>query len=407
MHTIGMTMKPLHVNMKFVNHLQPKWSKFVTDVKLARDMHSTNFDHLYAYLRQHEAHAYECTKPKRPKKSTWFKEKMLLTDALESGATLDAEQLAFLENNGDTFTPVQASQEIPSPTAFQTDDLDAFDSNCDDAPSAKVILMANLSSYDSDVLSEVTTHDTNLVNDMSYQSMQETPCFEQPSFDNETDFDITSDSNIISYEQYLQEIETAVVQNTNSFAQQDELLMFVIKEMSSQVAKSQRKVPALYDGHTIVKQHDPLFVPDIEETLELDEESRLKMLAKQNDPSLKDKKVNIAPIDYVVLNKLSEHFLSIFLPQRQLCAEQAFWLPILKPVLEIPPVPSNQFLRRKFLVNFPELVWHYWQRPSGKNAASAKRGRPTPGEHREEREPEWWKSQGRLGHLTEMEGFGL
>nr|GEZ59645.1 putative zinc finger, CCHC-type [Tanacetum cinerariifolium] len=31
MHTIGMTMKPLQVNTKFVNHLQPEWSKFVTD----------------------------------------------------------------------------------------------------------------------------------------------------------------------------------------------------------------------------------------------------------------------------------------------------------------------------------------------------------------------------------------
>ncbi|KAB1219912.1 hypothetical protein CJ030_MR3G009554 [Morella rubra] len=25
--------------------------------------------------------------------------------------------------------------------------------------------------------------------------------------------------------------------------------------------------------------------------------------------------------------------------------------------------------------------WHYWQRPSGENAAGAKRGRPAPGEH--------------------------
>ncbi|GJX80397.1 hypothetical protein Tco_0328546 [Tanacetum coccineum] len=59
MHTIGMAMKPLQVNTKFVNHLQPEWSKFVTDVKLAKDMHTTNFDHLYAHLRQHEAHANE------------------------------------------------------------------------------------------------------------------------------------------------------------------------------------------------------------------------------------------------------------------------------------------------------------------------------------------------------------
>ncbi|GJX64817.1 hypothetical protein Tco_0299160 [Tanacetum coccineum] len=59
---------------------------------------------------QEEGHmARQCTKPKRPKNSAWFKEKMLLTEALESRATLDAEQLAFLADNGDTFTPAQAS----------------------------------------------------------------------------------------------------------------------------------------------------------------------------------------------------------------------------------------------------------------------------------------------------------
>lgn len=53
--------------------------------------------------------------------------------------------------------------------------------------------------------------------------------------------------------------------------------------------------------------------------------------------------------------------------------------------------------------------WHYWQRPSGENAAGAKRGRPAPGEQgREEREPGGrWKSQGRPGHLTEIPAFIL
>ncbi|GKD38881.1 hypothetical protein Tco_1259088, partial [Tanacetum coccineum] len=120
---------------------------------------------------------------------------------------------------------------------FQTDDLDAFDSDCDDVPSAKAVLIANLSSYDSNVLLEVPSHDTNIENYMSYQSVQETQCSEQPSFDNDTEVDITSDNNIISYEQYLQETKTLVVQSTSSFAQQDALLMSVIKEMSSQVTK--------------------------------------------------------------------------------------------------------------------------------------------------------------------------
>nr|GFA64098.1 hypothetical protein [Tanacetum cinerariifolium] len=36
----------------------------------------------------------------------------------------------------------------------KTEDLDAYDSDCDDISSVKVLLMANLSSCDSDVLSE-------------------------------------------------------------------------------------------------------------------------------------------------------------------------------------------------------------------------------------------------------------
>ncbi|GKE55611.1 hypothetical protein Tco_1494796, partial [Tanacetum coccineum] len=39
--------------------LPPEWSKFVTDVKLVRDLHTTNHDRLHAYLKQHELHANE------------------------------------------------------------------------------------------------------------------------------------------------------------------------------------------------------------------------------------------------------------------------------------------------------------------------------------------------------------
>nr|GEU85944.1 hypothetical protein [Tanacetum cinerariifolium] len=47
------------VNMKFLNTLPPEWSKFVTDVKLVRDLHTTNVDQLHAYLGQHKYHANE------------------------------------------------------------------------------------------------------------------------------------------------------------------------------------------------------------------------------------------------------------------------------------------------------------------------------------------------------------
>ncbi|GKB78384.1 hypothetical protein Tco_0945279 [Tanacetum coccineum] len=59
MNVINMSMRPVQVNTKFLNSLPPEWSKFVTDVKLARDLHTTNYDQLYSYLEQHEMHANE------------------------------------------------------------------------------------------------------------------------------------------------------------------------------------------------------------------------------------------------------------------------------------------------------------------------------------------------------------
>ncbi|GKF65295.1 hypothetical protein Tco_0191812, partial [Tanacetum coccineum] len=47
------------VNTKFLNTLPDEWSKFVTDVKLVKDLHTTNVDQLHAYLQQHERHANE------------------------------------------------------------------------------------------------------------------------------------------------------------------------------------------------------------------------------------------------------------------------------------------------------------------------------------------------------------
>ncbi|GKC76320.1 retrovirus-related pol polyprotein from transposon TNT 1-94 [Tanacetum coccineum] len=49
------------------------------------------------------------------------------------------------------------------------------------------------------------------------------------------------------------------------------------------------------------------------------------MLAKQNDPISKEKKVNTTPINYVELNILSEDFSKRFVPQQELSDEQAFW----------------------------------------------------------------------------------
>ncbi|GKE22765.1 hypothetical protein Tco_1434277, partial [Tanacetum coccineum] len=59
MQGTSLTKQEIELNIKFLNTLPPEWSKFVTDVKLVLDLHTTNIDQLHAYLRQHEFHANE------------------------------------------------------------------------------------------------------------------------------------------------------------------------------------------------------------------------------------------------------------------------------------------------------------------------------------------------------------
>ncbi|GKA56381.1 hypothetical protein Tco_0755453 [Tanacetum coccineum] len=263
------------VNTKFVNYLQPKWSKFVADEKLAKDIHNSNFDHsipqqqqqqsftslqqqqFYSpplhqqpyqapvvYQQAYEAHvvhyqsptvfpqldsglavpkflptddpieslnkamaflseghiARQCTKPKRAQNSEWFKENMLLAQAQEAGVALDEEQRAFLVDTGKRVDSCPDAQALTTTTIFQTDDLDAFDYDCDEAPTASAVFMANLFAYESDVLSEVQNYDTYQDNNVIDQEMHYS---EQPIFINDLNIEITSDSNVISYDQYL------------------------------------------------------------------------------------------------------------------------------------------------------------------------------------------------------------
>nr|GEZ17445.1 hypothetical protein [Tanacetum cinerariifolium] len=62
MNMYNMKLKQFQVNTKFLNTLPSEWSKFVTNVKLVRDLHTTNVDQLYAYLGQHKYHDNELIK---------------------------------------------------------------------------------------------------------------------------------------------------------------------------------------------------------------------------------------------------------------------------------------------------------------------------------------------------------
>ncbi|GJX73687.1 hypothetical protein Tco_0312282 [Tanacetum coccineum] len=110
---------------------------------------------LFNKFKEDKLRVILCTQPKRPRNAAWFKEKLRLAKAQEAGQILDEEQLAFLADPRISKTRI-AQQTIPQNSTFQTEDLDAYDSDCDDLSLAKAVLMVNLSSYDPEVLSEDT-----------------------------------------------------------------------------------------------------------------------------------------------------------------------------------------------------------------------------------------------------------
>nr|GFC62178.1 hypothetical protein [Tanacetum cinerariifolium] len=105
--------------------------------------------------------------------------------------------------------------------SYQTNDLDAYDSNCNEINTAKVALMANLSHYGSDDLAEVHNHD-NVNHNLINQAMQAMPLFEKSNIVNQSETKITNDCNIIPYSHYVSKSQEVAVQNSNFPAQQDQ-----------------------------------------------------------------------------------------------------------------------------------------------------------------------------------------
>ncbi|GKF51437.1 hypothetical protein Tco_0147904 [Tanacetum coccineum] len=161
----------------------------------------------------------QCTKSKRKRDDSWFKDKLLLVQAQACGQILHEEELAFLVDPG--IAKGQATQiVITHNAAYQADDLDAYDFDY--------------------ALAEVHNPD-NVDNNMINQVVQAMPSSEQSSVVNQSKTKITSDSNIIPYSQYVIELQQAVVQNSNSSTQQDALILYVIEQLKTQVVNYTNK----------------------------------------------------------------------------------------------------------------------------------------------------------------------
>ncbi|GKB91343.1 hypothetical protein Tco_0963615 [Tanacetum coccineum] len=339
-----------------------------------------------------------------------------------SGQALTEEEIAFLADPG--LPDIQTSQTvITHNAAYQADDLDAYDSDCDELNSAKIALMANLSRNGSDALTEVLNPD-NLTHDLINQSEQIMTSSEQSNDVSQTEIEITNDSNIISYshanqaltteldrykaevkdlkemqnveksfsglnEQYVEIVR--LKQNLFEQMQEKDSLMKTVSDLKNDLKmeenrnidreialekkikqldniifkrgqsaqtvhmmtkskicydhstkqaigfekpfylkKARESKPKLYDGNTILKM-DTIVIPDSDETLMLCEESRSKLLLKEQDPMVVKHRVNTKPINYAVLNN---DYYKRFVRQSDLYSEHAYWKATSVPALD-------------------------------------------------------------------------
>ncbi|GKC46098.1 hypothetical protein Tco_1063820 [Tanacetum coccineum] len=325
---------------------------------------------------------------------SWFKDKVLLVQAQASGQILHQEELAFLADP--RILEAQATQTvITHNAAYQADDLDAYDSDCDELNSAKVFLMVNLSHYGSDALAEEHNHDNvnnNMINQAVQASVQNSNSSTQQdalilsvieqlksqvvnctkiNLENKSvndtltaelerykeqvkvlkegqNVDLRSNDNVsdsndfkkeesrnidreIALEKRNKQLDNIVFKRDRS-AQTVHMLtkpQFFYNHTTKQalgfqnpfyLKKAQQLEPMLYVGN-VIKKTNAIVIPDSKETLLLAKESRSKMILKQKDPIMLEKKVNITPVDYDVINQLYKDFEKRFVLQTELSAE--------------------------------------------------------------------------------------
>nr|GEX88865.1 integrase, catalytic region, zinc finger, CCHC-type, peptidase aspartic, catalytic [Tanacetum cinerariifolium] len=212
MRNIKMTMSRMQQNSKFVNNMLPKWGRLVTAVKLNNGLRDSNYDQLYAYLKQYEgnnawgasAAGYGIAQNRvgyaNPGQARQIKcynckggQENVVDDDVDEQPILD---LALNVDN-----------------VFQDDDCDAFDFDVDEASTAQTMFMANLSSvdhvydksgssYDSDGLSEVHDYDHYQDAVCEHHEVHKMHDDIQPNYVVDSHTGYTSDSNMIQYDQY-------------------------------------------------------------------------------------------------------------------------------------------------------------------------------------------------------------
>ncbi|GJS64948.1 retrovirus-related pol polyprotein from transposon TNT 1-94 [Tanacetum coccineum] len=263
------------VNTKFLNALLSEWSKFVTDVKLAKSLYTTNYDQLYAYLSQHERHANEV----REDPIECINKAMAFLSVVASRFPLSNNQLRTSSNPRNQATIQDGRFTIQQVQGRQIQSY-AGTGNIGIATTSK---------------GNVAVGPSRVVKCYNCQG-----------------------------EGHMERQCTQPKRPRNAVWFKEKLMLAEAQEAGQILDEEQ--LTFLAETCVIAKEHAVISMNDDEETLILEEESRSKMLDKQNDPISIEKKIKISPIDYSKLNKIKEDFGKCFVTNKELSAKQAFWL---------------------------------------------------------------------------------
>nr|GEU61032.1 integrase, catalytic region, zinc finger, CCHC-type, peptidase aspartic, catalytic [Tanacetum cinerariifolium] len=213
----------------------------------------------------------QCKEKKKVKDSEYFKDKMLLMEAKEKRAVLDAEAEAFL-TDVECIAPYDQPLAIMTTNNFEVSYEDAYDSDVDEGPYAATAFMANLSSTSgkngatTSHVNEVHTDDNQIFDNMNHLFAHE--MHQEEHQDSDVELDI--DDNTIPYHQYLLDSEVQDVSTEVSYVSPAHDLHKIALCSSNPWYAKHAKIaqPTLYDGHALLKPtNTPVRVHDSEESL--------------------------------------------------------------------------------------------------------------------------------------------
>nr|GEW03278.1 integrase, catalytic region, zinc finger, CCHC-type, peptidase aspartic, catalytic [Tanacetum cinerariifolium] len=259
-----------------------------------------------------------------------FKDKVLLVQAQANGKVLHEEELEFFADPW--IAEAQSTQYVvTNNAAYQANDLDAYDSDCDEINSARllswricltmdpIILLSCIKiNQDNKNVNEILTAELERYKDQ-VKILKERNNVDKASESCAQSLEIDKLQHTL-YE-HLKENESLehMVTLLKNYFQKEES-----RNIDRELALEKQLEPKLYDG-SVIQKTDAIVIRDSGETLMLEDESRSKMVQKQKDPMMSEKKVNTKPVDYATLNQLSQDFETRFMPQTELLAEQVFW----------------------------------------------------------------------------------